>query len=191
MELTEKYEQKLKKVLPEKRYIHSAGVSAEAKKLAKRYGADADKAAVAGILHDCAKGYKIDEQFELCRKYKISLLESDIKCPAVIHAILGAELAKRIYGIDDDEILSAIKYHTVGKADMSLLEKIIYLADMIEPNRDYKGVKKLRKLAYKDIDEALKECMAITIRFNVKKRAVIHSGTIDAWNYLNEKRNLS
>ena len=96
--------EKLKKTLPEKRYIHSLGVADEAKRLAEVYGCDADKAYLAGLLHDCAKGYTQEEQFRLCSEYGVKLDKISKKCPAVIHAPLGAEVARREYKIDDDEI---------------------------------------------------------------------------------------
>lgn len=181
---TKKLEEKLKNSIPPKRYKHVMGVCEEAVKLAHQYGADETKAYTAALLHDCAKGYTQEEQFRLCSEYGVKLDKISKKCPAVIHAPLGAEVARREYKIDDEEILGAIAWHTVGKARMTLLEKIIYIADMIEPSRDFKGVKKLRKKSYEDIDEAVLMCIAQGLKFNIKKGAVIHPKTLETWNYL-------
>ncbi len=175
---------KLKNTLSEKRYKHCLGVCEEAVKLAEKYGADKDKAYTAGLLHDCAKGCTLDEQLALCEKYGIALDAITLKCPAVIHAPLGAKIAEAEYGTDDAEILEAIRCHTVGKAGMSLLDKIIYIADMIEPMRDFDGVKKLRKAAYEDIDEAFIMGLKQSIVHNAEKNRIIHPATIEAWNYM-------
>ncbi len=175
---------KLKKELSEKRYKHCLGVRDEAVKLAEKYGADIKKAEVAGLLHDCAKGLDIDEQIRQCEKYKMALDDITLKCKAVIHAPLGAKIAKEEYGIEDEEILEAIRSHTVAKENMSLLDRIIYVADMIEPMRDFDGVEKLRKAAYKDIDEAFIMGMRQSIVHNAEKNKIIHPDTISAWNYI-------
>lgn len=175
---------KLKKTLSEKRYKHSLGVCDEAVKLAKRYGADTDKAYIAGLLHDCAKGYSNDEQISLCQKYGIELDDMTLACKPVIHAPLGAEIARSEYGIDDEEILEAIRCHTVAKENMSLLDKIIYIADMIEPMRDFPGVDKLREAAEEDIDKVFIMGLKHSIVFNAQKNKIIHPDTISAWNYM-------
>ena len=175
---------KLKKKLSEKRYKHSLGVCDEAVKLARIFGADEEKAYIAGLLHDCAKGYDIDKQIELCVEYGIELDKITLACKAVIHAPLGAAVAKDKYGIDDEEILEAIRCHTVAKENMSLLDKIIYIADMIEPMRDFSGVDKLRKTAYEDIDKAFIMGLKQSIVFNAEKNKIIHPDTISAWNYM-------
>lgn len=177
-------ENRLKKELSEKRYKHSLGVRDEAIKLAQKYGADIKKAKIAGLLHDCAKGLDIDEQIRQCEKYKIALDAVTLSCKPVIHAPLGAEIAKEQFGIEDEEILEAIRNHTVAKENMSLLDKIIYIADMIEPMRDFDGVEKLRKAAYKDIDEAFIMGMRQSIVYNAEKNKIIHPNTISAWNYM-------
>lgn len=182
----ERFKKKLGESLKPERYVHSLGVCAEAVKLAERYGADRDKAYIAGLLHDCAKGYGKRRQRELCEEYGIELDEITLRCPAVIHAPLGAEIAKREYGIEDEEILKAIRVHTVGGAGMSKLDKIIYTADMIEPSRSFEGVEELRRIAYEDLDRAVAAAVAQSIEFNLKKPSVIHPDTLAAWNDLLE-----
>ena len=143
--MIDNYKNKLKSTLSEKRYKHSLGVCDEAVKLAEKYGADTEKAYTAGILHDCAKGYDTDDQIKLCQKYGVVLDDITLACKPVIHAPLGAKIAKAEYGVNDKDVLDAIMCHTVAKENMSLLDKIIYIADMIEPMRDFDGVEELGK----------------------------------------------
>lgn len=176
--------EKLKSALKPKRYIHSLGVCETAVKLAKQFEVDRDKAYLAGLLHDCAKCFEHEKQLELCRQYGIELSEITLECPAVIHAPLGAAVARSEYGIDDEEILRSIALHTTGGCDMTKLDKIIYIADMIEPSRDYKGVDSLRKAAKEDLDKAMLMALQSTLKFNIKKGSIVHPDTIDAWNDL-------
>ncbi len=178
------FTERLKNTLPEKRYRHSLGVADEAVRLSKIYGADTEKAYVAGLLHDCAKGFSHEKQAELCEELGVQLDEATRMCPPVIHGFLGVEIAKRDYGISDEEILNAIKYHTVGNAGMSLLEKIIYIADMTEVNRDFDGVDTLRAAADKDIDEAIILSIINQLKLQSDKRGVIHPNMICMWNDL-------
>lgn len=174
---------KLKGSLLEKRFIHSLGVMECAKRLAQLYGADIEKAAVAGLLHDCAKNYSKDDMFALCEKYGIELDEVMKKSSGLIHGLLGAEVAKREYGIDDEDIYDAIYYHTVGKPDMSLLTQIIYIADGIEVNRHYDGVDRIRSLAEEDLDKALILQIDYTIKSVISKGGLLHTNTIDTRNW--------
>ena len=155
--MIDNYKNKLKSTLSEKRYKHSLGVCDEAVKLAEKYGADTEKAYTAGILHDCAKGYDTDDQIKLCQKYGVVL---------------------------DDITLACIMCHTVAKENMSLLDKIIYIADMIEPMRDFDGVEELRKAAYENIDRAFILGLKQSIVFNAQKNKIIHPNTLSAWNYM-------
>lgn len=179
---------KLKKALNKKRYEHSLGVCEEAVKMAKRFGADAEKAYYAGLLHDCAKCLEPDEERMLCKKYSVELDEMTKLCHPVAHAPLGAVVAKYEYGIDDCEILNAIRYHTVAWANMTLLDKIIYTADMIEPNRDFDGVDKLRKLAEEDINDVYFECVRQSLMHNIERKTIIHPNTLEAWNAICKKK---
>mgnify|MGYP004567336233 FL=1 len=125
----------LKATLRPKRFRHTLGVAYTAANLAAVHNADEDKALLAGLLHDCAKFYETEEQITLCEKAGIPLTETERLNPALIHGKLGAFYAETKYQVDDEEILSAIRYHTTGHPDMTVLEKIIYLADYIEPGR--------------------------------------------------------
>lgn len=179
---TEFMKNKLREMLPPKRYKHSMGVCAEAVKMAKLYGEDTEKAYIAGLLHDCAKCFSENEQIRLCGEYGIELDKVTLACPAVIHAPLGAETAKREFGIGDEEILNAIRFHTVARAGMTKLEKIVYIADMTEPMRDFNGVDKIRALAYENLDDAFLEALNQSMGFNLKKNTVIHPDTLRARN---------
>ncbi len=174
--------EKLKKTLPEKRYIHSLGVADEAKRLAEVYGCDADKAYLAGLLHDCAKGIPTDRQIAECDRRGVCLDEWTRMCPPVVHSFLGEQIARDEYGVTDGEILKAIRLHTVGGKGMTLLDKIIYLADLTEKNRDFPGVEELRKASDKGIDEAIKLSIKRQTQFNMAKDAVIHPAMLYLWN---------
>lgn len=145
----------LRKKLDLFRYEHTLGVSFTCQALAMRYGYDLDKAELAGLLHDCAKRYDNTVLMEKCRKREISVTPAEEADPSLLHAKLGAWIAKEKYGVEDEEILDAIRYHTTGRAGMTLLDKILYVADYIEPRR-YKAANltQMRKLAFIDLDEA-------------------------------------
>ena len=140
--------------LKPKRIPHVAGCEQEASKLALRWGEDPGDAAEAGILHDITKKLSMDEQLILAEKYGIVFDKFERENIKLTHAITGAALSRDLFGVPD-RIYSAIRWHTTGRADMTLLEKIIYLADYIEPTRDFDGVERLRKLAYENIDSAM------------------------------------
>ncbi|MCR5575881.1 MAG: nicotinate (nicotinamide) nucleotide adenylyltransferase [Oscillospiraceae bacterium] len=140
--------------LKPKRVKHVEGVEREAVKLARRWGEDADTAAEAGILHDITKSLPHEKQLKLCEKYGIMLEAAERETPALLHAITGAAFSRELFGISD-AVYGAIRWHTTGKPEMSLLEKIVYLADYIEPTRDFEGIKKLRKLSFEDLDAAM------------------------------------
>ena len=141
-------------MLSPKRVAHVAGCEAEAVNLAMRWGEDSENAAEAGILHDITKKLVLSDQLILCRKYGIINDTAEEENVKLLHAKTGAALAKDLFNISS-EVYDAIRWHTTGKPDMTLLEKIIYMADYIEPNRDFEGVDKLRKLAYEDLDKAM------------------------------------
>ncbi len=146
----------IKKVLDKERYQHTLGVAYTAASLAMKYGEDIDRAFIAGILHDCAKNIPVDERVTKCEKWGIKMTDVERKNTSLLHAKMGAYLAKEQYGITDPGILSAVAYHTTGRAAMTLLEMIIYVADYIEPNRDRApNLKEIRRTAFEDIDRAV------------------------------------
>ena len=140
--------------LKESRIAHVAGCEGEAVMLAMHWGENPEKAATAGILHDITKRRSGEEQLKLCEEYGIICDEVEKRSPKILHAKTGAALARELFGISDS-VYEAIRWHTTGKPDMTLLEKITYLADYMEPNRDFEGVEELRRLAYEDLDEAM------------------------------------
>lgn len=180
----DKIKEKLKGKLKKNRYIHTLGVAKEAKRLALIYGADADKAYLAGLLHDCAKGYSIDEQISMSKEYGVELDDNLLNSPPVIHGFLGVEIAKREYGISDIDILNAIRYHTVGRADMTVLEKIVYIADLTEENRDFDGVEELRHSVDKNLDRTLILCLKQQFVVQGKRENTIHPNMVYMWNDL-------
>lgn len=174
----------LKKKLSPTRFEHTMGVSYTCIALAMRYGCDLDKAEMAGLLHDCAKRYDDVTIVQKCEKRGIELTEGELRAPAVIHAKLGAWMAEHKYGITDPEILSAIACHTTGKPEMSLLDKIVYVADYIEPRREKApNLPEMRKLAFENLDDALYQIMAGTLRYLKSSGAEADEMTQNAFEY--------
>ena len=146
--------EKAYKMLKKHRVAHVRGCEEEAIALTERWGGSPDAAAASAILHDCTKKLKPEEHLQLMKKYAVSCDEALLAEPKLYHAVTGAAVAKAEFQMPE-EICSAIRWHTTGKPEMTLLEKVIYLADMIEPTRDFPGVEKIRTLAYEDLDAAL------------------------------------
>lgn len=175
---------KLQINLSKKRWEHSLGVMETSVRLAQRYDVSISDARMAGLLHDCAK-YPMD--IELLRqddRFDIMIDDDTINNPSLIHAPLGVFIAREEYEITDQNVLDAIHYHTTGRRGMSKLEMIVYVADAIEPNREYPAVKRLRKIACVDLKEACVSVMDETIRFCLSNRVPIHPNTILARNDL-------
>lgn len=173
--------------LPERRFKHTVGVMETAVALAKLYGADEKKAELAAIFHDYAK-YRSREEMEkviLEENLPRDLLEHNIE---LWHAPVGAVLVEKETGISDEDILNSIRYHTTGRAGMTLLEKIIFLADYIEPGRNFPGVDEVRALARENLDFAMIKALANTISFLLEKRQLIYPDTIHTYNDLINKR---
>ena len=171
------------------RYEHTLGVAFTCICLAMKYGCDLDKAEMAGLLHDCAKRYDEETIIAKCRKKGIELTESELKAPAIIHAKLGAWMAEHKYGITDPEILSAIACHTTGKPDMGLLDKLLYIADYIEPRRDrIPHLPQMRKLAFDDLDEALYQIMKGSLAYLAETGTYADEMTQTAFEYYRAER---
>ena len=165
--------------LKHKRIPHVLGTEQEAIRLAERYGADVEKARVGALLHDCTKKLDMEAQLALCRHYGIQLDELEQKALKLLHAKTGAAIARDVFGVDE-EIYSAILWHTTGHANMTLLEKILYLADYIEPSRDFPGVDKLRAVCYKNLDAGLLMGLEMTIGEMNAMGNPVHHATIEA-----------
>lgn len=183
----------LKENLTEKRFNHSLGCAQTAKKLAKLFNQDEDKAYLAGLVHDCAKNFPDEKLINIVRnEIKTGFNETELKNPKTYHAIAGAYIIQKEFEIDDAEIISGVRNHTIGKLNMSLFDKIIFLADKIEPtSRDEKYTAKLWKLIKKNkgvlgLDTALFKCFCETIKSLVKRKLYICPTTIDVYNELHE-----
>ena len=172
----------LREHLKKSRYQHSLGVEAACVELAERFGADTDKAARAGLIHDCAKGMSEDEQREAIEAEGLKLDELWMSMPELLHGPAGVHVARTVLGEDDPEVLDAICHHTIPATDPGKLAKIVFLADMMEPNRDFEGVKELRRLAKKDLDAAFLEALAQTVTHNVNARRKVHPRTLEVYN---------
>lgn len=183
-----KIKEDLKKKLKESRYYHCLRVADYCKFLAKIYGVDENKAYICGLLHDCAKN---NEQYYLLNK-KISsdiIFDKEEKDNKFLwHSLIGAVVSKKIYGVLDDEIFSAIRFHTTAKENMTLLEKILFISDKIEPKRDYPEVNHLRKIVVKDIDLAIIEFLDSNFKYLQSKGQKVHSLSIKAKKYLESMR---
>ena len=175
---------KMKDILDKDRYNHTVGVSYTAAALAMRYKADMEKAQLAGLLHDCAKNMSGTEMLAMCYQSNIPCSDMEVRNPSLLHARLGGFIARNTYQIQDDEIIKAITLHTTGAPRMSLLDKIIYVADFIEPNRDkVPSLNEIRKTAFEDIDKGMLMIMRSTLQYLKQLEADIDPMTIDAYNY--------
>ena len=174
-------------MLKRRRIPHVLGTEETAAKLALRWGEDEEAARRAALLHDCTKKLNREQHEGICRQYGIALDDEERREEKLLHAITGAAAAKHIFGVSP-EIESAIRWHTTGKADMTTLEKILYLADYIEPTRDFCDLTELRELAFRDLDGAMLLGLDMAVR-DLKKRGVaLHSNSVLARDYLKGKR---
>lgn len=179
-----KMQKKLKKYVDESRYVHTLGVMYTAAALAMRYDADMEKAQVAGLLHDCAKCIPNDKKLKLCRQNDIPVSSVEEKSPFLLHAVLGAYIAREKYDIKDQEILDAIACHTTGKPDMTLLEKIIFISDYIEPMRSKaENLPQIRHMAFEDLDLAVYMTLRDTLAYLEKEKTCLDNQTTMAYNY--------
>ena len=179
---------KLKSMLSDSRFTHTIGVADTAVALAMHYEPSlVDDAKVAGYLHDCAKCLSHAELYNECNKYNIELTDDEKEVPELVHSILGVEYAKEYFDITDEVILNAIKWHTTGRPNMSMLEKIIFVADYIEPGRDKApNLSFIRPLAFKNIDLAIYHIAKDTIDYLSQKQYKIDNRTIETLNYYKE-----
>ena len=169
--------------LKPKRMPHVLGTEQEAVRLVRRYGGDETQARIAALLHDCTKKLDMAQQLALCERYGIMLDELEQKALKLLHSKTGAAIARDVFGVED-AVYDAILYHTTGKPDMTRLEKIIYLADYIEPTRDFPGVDELRKTVYEDLDKGLLMGLTMTIQEMEEMGNPVHHLTRDARDYL-------
>ena len=179
-----KMQKKLSKYLDEDRYNHTLGVMYTCAALAMVHGCNMKDAQAADLLHDSAKCIPNKKKLKMCEHNKIPVTEFEKGHPFLLHAKLGAYLAEEKYGIKDSEILSAITYHTTGKPEMSVLEKIVYIADYIEPGRfKAPNLAKIRKLAFQNLDECMYEILKDTLIYLEENPKDVDSATKDAFVY--------
>ena len=169
----------------QKRVRHIRGTEEEAVRLARRWGADETMARRAGILHDCTKYLELEEQLALCGKYGVELDELERRAVKLLHSKTGACIARYVFG-EPDEVFNAIFWHTTAKENMTALEKILYVADYMEPNRTFEGVERLRELAYSDLDAALLLGVTTTIQEMKDRNLPVHRSTLRAQAWLRE-----
>lgn len=184
------YYEELKYDIGIDRLKHSLRVMDVSIELAIRYNSSIEKASLAGLLHDCGKLQGGINLLKIADEFGIILDSVTRNNKELIHSYLGAVLASRKYKVNDEEVLNAIRYHTTGRENMSLLEKIVYIADLIEPGRDFEGVEKIRDLAYKDIDECLLYAIDHTLKYVLDKGKLIHLDSVKARNQLLIQKNM-
>ncbi len=173
----------LEKSLKPSRYQHSLGVAETAVFLARRFGVDEEQAKIAGLLHDCAREFRNEDLIAEAEKRLIMVGNIERQMPLLLHAYIGSRLVTEKYGVSDHAIEQAIWRHTVGGAKMTELDKIIWFADMIEPNRDYPGVERLRELAQTvSLDDMVLAGLTQSIAFVLQKGGLIHPDTVIARN---------
>ena len=175
--------EKLKRDLDPKRFEHSLRAEATAVSLAKKHGVSIKLASIAALLHDYARKFSRAELLKQAKKFRLKIDAISKFEPKLFHAELSALLAKREFGITSPQILKAIKKHTVGTPKMTTLEKIIYLSDHIEEGRNFAGVKKIRNLAFRNLDKAIVASASNMLKFLLNEGLPIHPGTIATRNY--------
>ncbi len=180
----------LEQRLSPKRFRHSCNVARAARQLAQRYGADVERAYFAGLMHDICKEEPYEFQRELMLAGDFPPDEAELHSRKLWHGIAGARMLQTEFGVQDEEILKAVRYHTVGHEKMSLLEEIIYIADMISDEREYKGVGKMRKLAHENLQEAMLEALRDAMISVVKKGVMLPQNTVSAYHYYLSQKQL-
>ena len=178
------YKAVIKPHLSDYRYRHSINVAEQAVHLAKLYGADPQKAQIAGILHDIMKDTDPSDQLKIIERSGIILTDVEKSAPKLWHAISGAAYLEQELDIHDKDILDAVRYHTTGRAGMSLLEIVIFIADFTSAERDYDGAEEMKKAAERDLDEAMLRGVTFTITDLAKRHKSIHPDTLSTYNWV-------
>jgi len=184
MDRVDEFKQLIKGKLKEERYIHSLNVADSAVHLAEKYGADTEKAYVAGLLHDVMKNENEANQLKILKDNGILLNQTELNNPKLWHAMSGAVYVKTVLGIDDEQIIGAIRYHTTGKCNMTLLEKVIYIADYISAERDYEDADVMRTLSEQSLEEAALYSLKFSLKSLSKNERVIHTDSVNFYNEL-------
>ena len=182
------YEKIVKSRMSQRRFEHSVNVCFTAKMLAEKYGANKNKAMIAGILHDITKESSPEYHMSIIRKFKIPITKYDTMSKGMLHSITGSTYAEKVLRIRDRDIINAIRYHTTGREGMSLLEKVVFVADFTSSERDYRGVEKIRKCASEDLDLGVLSGLLFSINNLLEVKVPIHPNTILAYNDMVIKR---
>lgn len=184
----QKLQKELSKELDAKRYEHTLGVAYTAACMAMRYDCDMKKAYIAGLLHDCAKCMTHNERLTYCKKHNLEVTEVEKNNPSLLHAKVGADLCMKKYDIEDEEIANAVRYHTTGRPAMTLIEKIVFIADYLEPHRnDAENLPIVRKQVFEDIDLALRTILADSLIYLKETDKEIDSMTVETYEYYMEQ----
>lgn len=179
----------MEKTLDSKRYEHTLGVAYTAAALAMCYGENAKQAELAGLLHDCAKCMDNTKKISICKKHNISINEIEYKNPFLLHAKVGSFLAMKKYGVQDKDVINAILNHTTGRPEMTMLEKIVFIADYIEPNRKQApNLAEIRRLAFQDLDQALLKILEDTLQYLNTVEGEIDPMTQKTYEYYKKER---
>jgi predicted HD superfamily hydrolase involved in NAD metabolism len=181
--------ERLQKEIGDGRYQHCLRVAETAKGIAEKHGFDQEKAYLGGLLHDCAREKNIKELEKILKEGDVKLREDEQNCPGVWHAIAGGVVAKSEYGVEDSEILDAIIYHSMGDKDMGPIAQVVYIADIIEPERkevdeNFQVIQFLRTVAESNFDQALTACVSFKIQMSLRLGTIILSRAIELWNKL-------
>lgn len=174
----------IKSNLKESRYIHTLGVAEYAVKLAEINGVNPDRAEIAALIHDAAKNMSIDDQMKILNDNNYVIDDIMKESPQILHGPVSAILARNLMGIEDEEVIDAVMYHSTGRKNMSTLEKIIYISDYIEPNRNFPGVDEIRKTTFENLDKGVLLGLSNSIMYVLKNGNMIHPLSVDARNYL-------
>lgn len=184
----EKFENLIKERLSEHRYRHSLNVARAACELALKYGADKDKARLAGILHDVTKETPLDVQYRYIAEGGGSVSKLEKNNTAVVHQKSGEAYCRTRLGVTDSDVLAAVRFHTTGRRGMSTLERVVYTADFISADRDYPDVAEMRRLAGESLESAMLYSLKYTINKLAGKNELIHPDTVDCYNCLLEEK---
>ena len=172
----------LKGRLTEQRFIHSLNVADTAKELARIYGCDEERAYTVGLVHDCCKDVPVGLQLSYLLENKVPMTQLETDTPKLYHAMSGRVFVEKEFGITDEDMLNAVRYHTTGRKNMSLLEKVVFIADFISAERNYNGVDVMREKAARSLDEAIVEGLSFTIKDLIDGGKLVHPDTLDAYN---------
>lgn len=192
MKELEKYQKKLQRYMDKDRYQHTLGVMYTAASLAMAYHYDIDKAMLAGLLHDCAKNVPNQKKIELCKKNQVEVTEIERENPFLLHAKVGAIIARKKYHVKDEEILHAIAVHTTGVPEMNTLDMILFIADYIEPGRDKaKNLGQIRKMAFQNLEHTVEKILSDTLNYLNNKSGRIDPTTEQTYEYYKNRRKLA